>query len=212
MADMIDEINEDLRRQQLTAFWKENRNWIIGGIILSVVSTGALSWWRQHQMQNELAATAALVAAVDTGDVAKISDYAKTTGKDHGAIARFAEAGLLIQKGDKDKAAAVYSDIAATSGADRALRDLAALYSINLRLDKDDVEKLHKELAPLVADKSVWKFSAMESQSLLFAREGKKKEAADVLGKITGDAGAPEDIRTRALTLRELYLADSGKE
>ena len=211
MADIIDEVTEDLRRQQLEEFWKENRYWIIGGAIAAVVLTGAMTFWRQWDYNKDVAATSALVSLISQPDVAKLENFAKDTGRNHAVVARFVAAGLHANRKENDKAAAIYGEIASTRGIDGDLKSLAALLGIGQRLEKDDPAALKKELSSLTKPGNVWRFSALEMEALLHARESRMQDAVASLDKILGDARAPEDVRLRATTLRELYLGEVRK-
>src|SRR5690606_27700268 len=110
--DIYTEIEEDLRQQQLAAFWKENRAWIIGGVVASIVFTAALSWWREHKYAADMAATGAFLSAAETADPEKVGQFAESADRRHAVLAKFAEAGLYAERGEKDKAAAAYDAIA----------------------------------------------------------------------------------------------------
>lgn len=210
MTDLMDEIGEDLRQQQLKLFWQENRNWIIGGIILAIVTTAALSFWRTHQYNKNVTETSALLQVAKEADAEKIADLAKSSDKEHAALAQFTAAGLYLQQGKKSEAAQLYAQIEKTRGLDRLYRDLAALYAVRLDLETGDAQALHKKLDDLTDDGNPWRFTALETRALLFAREGKKEEAVEALSAIASSADAPPDARTRASTLRELYLGEQG--
>lgn len=209
MSDILNEIEDDLRRQKMNEFWQENRNWIIGGIILAIVSTAALTFWRSYEYNKNVESTAALMSVAAQPDVEALTGFANEADADHAAMAQFMAASLHLQKGESQQAIALYDKIASTSGVAREFRDLASLYSIGQRLSADEPAKLHRELAPLAKDKNPWRFSAREMQALLYAREGKMTEAADTLSLISGDAAAPQDVRTRAFTLHELYMGNA---
>ncbi len=118
-------------------------------------------------------------------------------------------ADAYLTHNEKDKALALYNEIANTSGLDKTWRDLARLHSLSLRLDKDPPDALAKELSALSGDKDVWRYGAREMQALLAARQGQMQHAADILSGIAADPAAPEDARQRAFSLRELYIADA---
>jgi len=212
MADVFDEISDDLRREKLNQFWKENGAWIIGGIIAAVFLTAFLSFWRQWEYRQAAAATTELVRLVTSADPARLENFAKASDKNHATAARFLAAGNYLEHGDKDHATALYNDIAATFGIDAAYRDLARLLSVVQRLDGGDPEKLKKELSGLSGDKNPWRYTARELEALLAARQGQAQEAVAALTKITADPLAPPEARTRAFTLRELYIAGSRDE
>jgi hypothetical protein len=210
MTDVFDEIADDLRREKLNQFWKENGSWIIGGVIMAVLLTAALSFWRHWEYQRNTAATTELTRLASVSDLPQLESFAKTGSKNHAMIARFVAAGVHLERGEKDQAVALYNEIAATSGIDKTWRGLAQALSIGQRLDRDDPEKLQKEISALSGDEGAWRYTALEFSALLAARQGNMQAAADALTKITADPLAPADARTRAFTLRELYIAGKG--
>ena len=207
MSDLMNEVDDDLRRQKLEQFWLENRNWIIGGILLAIVSTAGMTWWRSYTYQQNVLQTQGLLQAIDSNDAGKLADYAKTGDRNHAALAKLTEAGLLVQKKQADDAVKIYNDIADTTGVDGTLREYARLLSVMQRLDKDDPQKLHGEIEKMSRSGHAFHFSALEMDALLYAKENNLKTAIDRLAIIAGAADAPDDVRTRAVTLRELYTA-----
>ncbi|MFN7114594.1 MAG: tetratricopeptide repeat protein [Alphaproteobacteria bacterium] len=212
MSDVMREIDEDMRHEKLREFWVENRAWIIGGIVLAIVMTAALSFWRQHTINRNAQATYELFSAMDRADEAALGALAETAKGTHGALASFLAAGIHGQKGESAEAAAIYDRIAGTRGLDRVYRDLATLLSVSHRLDTGDTQQLHATLKPLTAAKNVWRFSALELQALLFARENKMADAVSALTTLIGDTAAPAEVRARATTLRALYQESAGSE
>lgn len=206
MSEIMDEINEDLRRQQLEQFWKENGAWIIGGVILAVVFTAGLTWWRAHTYARNLQETSQLIEIINESDVDKLNSFADKTDKDHAVVARFAAAAVYAKRQQPEKAAAIYASIQNTTGVDGTYRDLARLLSASQRLETADPAGLHKDLKSLTDKGEAWRFSALELEALLYAREHKLKEAADSLAEIIADSAAPQDVRMRASTLREFYI------
>ncbi len=209
MADIFDEISEDLRREKLSQFWKENGAWIIGGAIGAIVLTAFLSFMRQRDLAENTKATTELALIVDSTNTQKLAQFADTTDKNHAMMARFIVAGNDVENGLKDKAIALYKQIADTSGISATWRDLARIRSISLRLNSAPAAELTAELAPLVKDGDVWRYTAREMQALLEARQGHMQRAADMMAAIAADPNAPDDERQRAFSLHALYAADA---
>lgn len=213
MADIFEEVNEELRQQKLQAFWKENGPWIIGGAILAVVMTGSLSFWNNWKHERNVAATTELVRVLnEETDVAKLEDYAQSTSTDHAALARLFAAGRYAREGNTDKAVELYAEIEQSRGVGKLYRDLAKLFSVGLRLQTGDAAQLEQELAYLAKNNSAWRWSAQEMQALLAAREQNFEKAVDILTQLSGDNAAPQDMRTRAFTLRDIYMIQMSKK
>ncbi len=211
MSDVMQEVNDELRQQRLEAFWIENRNWIIGGIILAILTTAGLTWWRGYTYQQNMARTGQLMAAIKSEDPKSLTEFANASGKNHAALAKFSAAGLHVKNGNPARAIELYADIAGSMSADRELRDLAKILSLNLRLGTDDPKKLHKELADMSGAKEPFRYTALEMDALVYAGEGNMKEAASKLEAISASADAPEDSRLRATTLHEFYAASANE-
>lgn len=209
MSDVMEEVNEELRQQKLEAFWRENRNWIIGSIILAIVTTAGITWWRSYSFQQNLKATTELMKVSEEKDPRTLTTFADGTKTNHAVFARLLAAGIHVDQGNSVRAIEIYNEIATMRGLDRSLRDFAKILSVNLRLNKDDTKALHAELADLSSRKSPYRFTALELNALVYAREGKLKEAAETLEAISTDAEAPQDARMRATTLHEFYAASS---
>lgn len=212
MSDLLNEVNDDLRRQKLQDFWRDNGSWIIGGAVLAIIMTAGMTMWRGYQENVNERQTGALISVLGTGKTEDLEKYAVETGGDHGMIARFMAAGLAVQRGDAPAAAKAYTDISRMRGIDGTFRDLARLMAAGQQLQTEDPAVLHKTLKDLSGKKDAWRYSAMEMDALVYSREGKMKEAAEVLSKITAAADAPDDVRTRAMTLRELYLGAAASK
>lgn len=204
--DVMHEVGEDMRRQQLESFWKENGAWIIGSIILAIIATAAISYWREFDFKKDMAVTSELLLMMDASDPEQLTAFAGKSDKDHAVIARFVAANAYITKKELEKAVDIYQGIANTSGIDDSYRDLARLLSIGQRLGGGDSETLHRELAELQGNGGTWRASALEMEAVLYAQEKKMKEAADIWGQIAVDITAPDAVRARAEAMRELYL------
>lgn len=209
MSDVMEEINDELRQQKLEAFWKENRSWIIASIILAIMTTAGITWWRNWNFKQNLSSTTELLRVEKEGSKA-LTEFAKDARKNHAVFARLLAAGQYARDGQTDKAVTLYNEIGEQRGLDRPLRDLAKVLSISERLSTDDPKKLHGELADLSGKNAPYRYSALEMNALVYAREGKLKEASEQLQTILTSADAPADARMRATTLREFYGATAG--
>jgi|GEM_PF-1717387 len=210
-SEFFEQVNDDLKRQQLKKTWEENKYWIIGGIIGSIIATGAMAAWRHWEFNRNVAATAELTEIVKNGaDTKAIEDFAKNTNKNHSVIARLILASVYVEKGASADAIKVYDEIAATFGADKIYKNFAKLLSVKYRSQTISNDDILKELEPLTSKSSGWSFSAMELKATILAKQGKFEQAVEVLNTITASPDAPERLRQRAVKLTELYDAEKS--
>ena len=212
VSSVFREIDDDMRRIKLESFWAENRLWIVATVVLAIVATAAVSMWRGHIASQNREATAQMMMALnDPAALEKLAADPDTLRRPaHIALVRLTAASRALNKGDTAKALELYDALAADRNADPVLRDLGKLYAVGLRLDSAPAAELDAQLMPLARTGEPWRFSALEMQGLLYAREGRMKDAADKMAEISGDLAAPQDARTRAFTLREMYQADAA--
>jgi hypothetical protein len=172
-----------------------------------VILTASITFWRQWDYKKDMTETAQLTELVKKNDSAALAEFAGRSDASHAVLALLNAAAQHVNKGEVDKALALYDQAQKKRlGSSKEFRQLALLKSITLRADNDDPVALIAELQPLTDAKSPWRFSAWMLQALLEAKQGQHSTAADTLLKITLDPETPENITGNAMTLRELYL------
>jgi hypothetical protein len=209
VTDVFREVDEEVRRDQLTAFLRRYGVFLIAFAVLIVVGVGAWVWWRQHQAdqlaRHGIELTKALTLA-QSGDAkasasAAAELAAKTSDEGYGLLARFLEASALSEAGDRDGALKRLDVIANDGSIDRMFRDLAILRGAYLRIDEEAAPAFERRIAPVLVEGGAWRFSGLELSALSSIRAGDKETARVTLKKITDDAAAPSGLRARAAEL-----------
>lgn len=210
-GNLFQEIQEDLERQKLEAFWKRYGKLIVACCVALVLGTAGASAWREWQTQQNRKATAELAAIMkeNATDSARISDpgkrvmaldtYAQAAkGRAQATLAALHAAAMYAQEGQKQEAQKRYEDISADAQADSAFRQYAALMAIMLQMDAGDAAALDKKLEPLAADGAPWRYTAREAQGYLALRLGDKAKAEKIFSALAQDAAVPRSLATRA--------------
>ena len=175
MTDVFDEISDDLRREKLNQFWKENGSWIIGGALGAVLLTGVMTAWRTWEYSRDAAADD---TACPPDRLRRLVPRRKASPAQERQESRYDGAvhggGCLsgAASGKRQSPRALQSHRQRRPARSQTWRDLARIHSLSLRLDKDLPEALAKELAGLSGDKDVWRYTAREMEALLEARQG----------------------------------------
>lgn len=205
MGDIFQEVDEEVRRDQLTKVWQQYRGYAIAGVVALVLGTASSVGWREYrasqQREDSDRFTAAVALAAD-GKPAEAAEALKTLAREAGdgyaLIARFREADLHNKAGDKATASQIYNSIAAESGVDPLYRSLASLLSVMHRIDDGEPEALRRELTPLLAEGQVWRHTALELSGALALRAGDRELARTELQRLADDLDAPPSARARA--------------
>lgn len=205
MADIFQEVEEDVRRERIQQLWKRYANYIYAACFAVIAVTVGVVGWREYQRsQNEKQAERFLQAIEQAGrgetDPAKaaFASLAKDGSAGYATLARLQEAALLAKAGDAAGAVRQYEAIAADSRADQVFRDLAVLLIVQDTIDTGDPAQLQNRLQPLMGDKSPWRYSATELAALIAKRTGDAAKAKELYTKLADDLTAPSGMRARA--------------
>jgi len=211
----VREVDENLRRDQATDFFKKNGKFLIAAVILFLAASGGLIWWRQHQVQKseaqveQFAAIYKDIASGNTSQVPqKLDQLADEGSKGVRGSALFAKAAVALQQGDTKTAIATYKAIAEDSGLPQPYRDAALIRQTALEFDQLQPQALISRLEPLAKPGEPWFGSAGEMTALALAKQGKNQEAGQLFAAIAKDNTVPSSIRERAAQLASSFGVD----
>lgn len=209
--NLFQEIQEDLERQKLEAFWKKYGKLVMACCVALVLGTAGASAWREWQTGQNRKATSELAAIImkNANDPTRVSDpgkramaldnYAQTAkGRAQATLAALHAAAMYAQEGQKQEAQKRYEDISADAQSDTAFRQYAALMAVMLQMDEGDVAALDKKLEPLAAEGAPWRYTAREAQGYLALRAGDKAKAEKIFSALAQDAAVPRSLAARA--------------
>lgn len=205
MADIFQEVDEDVRRDKAMVLWRKYGSYLIIACVAIVVGTAGRVGWREYKAAQQAEDSSRYVAAArmlekgDTaGAIASFQSLAADANTGYGVIARFQLAAARVKAGDKDGGLAVYDKIATDDDMDTTFRGLARLQAVMLLVDGGAMDDLNRRLTPLLADGSAWRYSASEIQAILKHREGDTAGARAAFKALSDDASAPAGMRNRA--------------
>lgn len=204
MADIFNEIDEELRRDRLDKLWQRYRGWIIGAAIAIVAATAAGVAWRDHVRAQEekeglrYSEAAALTKTDATKAIAAFDGIAAESTPGYAELARIRAAVLKAQGSDKAGGIAGLKTIAGDSSVDEPYRSLAAILAAQYGIDDDKPEEIISRLQPLTTPPNAWRFSALELTALAQLKAGDKPAALKTYKQLADDLEAPQTMRQRA--------------
>ena len=211
MGDIFQEVDEEVRRDRYSKFWKDYGGYIIAVAVAVVLGTTASVGWkeyttqRQQEESNRFAAAAALAAEGKQLEAAEAFRMLVAEAQEgYALLSRFRSVDALKEAGDTSGAVAVLEAIAADSSVDALYRDLATLLSIMHVLDDDDPTELRTRLMPLIAIDGAWRHSARELSAALALRIGDKELAKSEFKKLADDPMAPSGAKSRAAEILQI--------
>ena len=211
------EVDENLRRDQLSDFAKRHGRWLIAGVILFLAASGGWIYWQQYQVQRsekQVEELAQVYTDIGNNKVSaapqKLDALSESGKKGVRASALFARAALALQQNDHKLAIAKYKEIASESGLPQTSRDAALIRQTALEFDNIKPEEVIARLAPLAKPGNPWFASAGEMTGMALVKQGKKQEAGRLFATIAKDKTVPEGNRARSVQLASSLGVDAG--
>jgi len=213
----VREVDEDLRRDRIRDFFKENGTWLVLGLILFLAASGGIIWYQQYRAQRaekHVEQLAEIYKNIGVGNTSKVpqqlDDLSSADSKAVRASALFTRAAFALQQNDEKLAIATFKKIADDSSLPDAYRNAALLRQTALEFDQLQPQQVVARLAPLTKTGDPWFGSAGEMTALAIIKEGKNKEAGQLFASIAKDKTVPDSIRNRAIQISGSLGADAG--
>lgn len=208
MSDIFREVDEDVRRDKLAAFWGRYGNAVIGLAVLVVL---AVAGWRFYQWQ-ELKKAEAVGAQFEQALKASREDRGPEAEKALMEIIGAAPSGYRLAarfrlaaetaRTDAAGGALAFQTLAGDTSLDQVWRDLARLRAGMLQVDLLPYAEVKPLLEPLAAPTGSWRHSARELLGVAALKAGNTEEAGRWFDAVLTDPQAPATLRQRV----ELYL------
>ena len=210
MSELFDEVDEEVRRDQLKRLWDQYSIYIVAGALLIIAAVGG---WRGYQYLEAKKAAEAGVAfdkAVELSDQNKHAeaetafvDLAAKAPSGYRVLARLRAAAEAGNR-DPQAAAKMYDDIAADRSVGAAEQDLARVRAAGLLLETSSYPDMLARLETATAPRSTFGHSARELLALSGWRANDTTAARKWLDLIAGDGETPPSLRSRAEALQGL--------
>lgn len=205
MADIFQEVDEEVRKDKATELWKKYGNYVIAAAVLIVVATAAWVYWKNHMAEQRQERGARFEAALELARQDKPAEaasafrqLAESSGGGVATLAKLQEAAQRIADGDVVGAVGVYDSIAADSDADDLYRDLATVLSVLHQLDTAGASEIEDKLGPLIGTYGPFTHFAKELLAYAKLKAGDANGAKELFLSLSDDATAPPGVRGRA--------------
>jgi len=217
VTDIFQEVDEEVRREQLKKLWERYGNYLIAACLLIVVGVGAwrgYEWWQAKQAAQSGAAFEQAVTLAQSGKheeaAAAFAKLAAGGTASYRLLSRLREAAELASS-DRKAALTAYEAIADDKSAGQVIQDLAAVRAGILLVDTMPYSELRARLEPLTAADRPFRHSAREILALSAWKAGDIAEARRWTEMMMADPQTPSSTRSRAQLLGELIAEARAK-
>ena len=210
MSELFDEVNEEVRRDQLKKLWDQYSIYIIALALLIIAGVGGWRGYQYLEAKKAAEAGAAFDKAVELSEANKhaeaeaaFADLAAKAPSGYRILARLRMAAEVANR-DAQAAAKLFDEIAADRSVGTAEQDLARIRAAQLLLDSTTYPNMLQRLEPATAPTSTFRHTARELLALSAWRANDATATRKWLDLIANDGETPPSLRSRAEALQAL--------
>ena len=210
MSELFDEVDEDVRRDQLKKIWDKYSIYIVAAALLVIAAVGGWRGYQYLEAKKAAEAGAAFDKAVELSDQDKhaeaeaaFNSLAATAPSGYRMLARLRAAGELASH-DQQAAVKLYDDLSADRSVGASERELAKVRAAGLLLETAGYPAILERLEAAAAPEATFRHTARELLALSAWRANDTTAARKWLDLIANDGDTPQGMRSRAEALQAL--------
>ena len=210
MSELFDEVDEDVRRDQLKKIWDKYSIYIVAAALLVIAAVGGWRGYQYLEAKKAAEAGAAFDHAVELSDQDKhaeaeaaFNSMAATAPSGYRMLARLRAAAELASH-DPQAAVKSYDDLSADRSVGTSERELAKVRAAGLLLETAGYPAILERLEAAAAPEATFRHTARELLALSAWHANDMTAARKWLDMIANDGETPPGMRSRAEALQAL--------
>ena len=210
MTELFDEVDEEVRRDQLKKLWEKYSIFIIAGALLIIAGVGGWRGYQYLEAKKAAEAGAAFDKAVELSEASKhteaetaFNDLAARAPSGYRMLARLRAAAEVANR-DPKAAAKLYDDIAADRSIGAEQQDMAKVRAAGLLVDSAPYSEMLQRLESSSGPAATFRHTARELLALSAWRANDAAAARKWLDLIANDSETPPSLRSRAEAMQAL--------
>jgi hypothetical protein len=210
VSELFDEVDEDVRRDQLKKLWDQYSIYIIAVALLIIAGVGGWRGYQYLEAKKAAEAGAAFDKAVELSEQNKhaeaeaaFASLAANGPYGYRMLARLRAAAEVANR-DPQAAAKMYDDISADRSVPASEQEIAKLRAAGLLLESASYPSMLQRLEAAAAPTAIFRHSARELLALSAWRANDTTAARQWLDMIANDSDSPPSLRSRAEALQAL--------
>jgi hypothetical protein len=210
VSELFDEVDEDVRRDQLKKLWDQYSIYIVAGALLIIAAVGGWRGYQYLEAKKAAEAGAAFDQAIELSEANKhaeaeaaFNNLAAKAPSGYRILARLHAAAEAATR-DPSGAAKLYDDIANDRSVGTAEQQLARVRAAGLLVDSAGYSDMLARLEPATGPDATFRHTARELLALSAWRSNDMTAARRWLDLIANDGATPPGLRSRAEAMQAL--------
>jgi hypothetical protein len=210
VSELFDEVDEEVRREQLKKLWDRYSIYIVAAALLIIAAVGGWRGYQYLEAKKAAEAGAAFDKAVELSEQNKhaeaeaaFNDLAAKAPSGYRMLARLRAAAEAANR-DPQAAAKLYDEIAADRSVAASDQDLAKVRAAALLLETASYPGMLARLEPATGPAAAFRHTARELLALSALRVNDTAAARRWLEVIAADGETPPSLRSRAEAMQAL--------
>ncbi|MBE6447508.1 MAG: hypothetical protein E7015_03435 [Alphaproteobacteria bacterium] len=207
---IFDEINEELKHDEMVAFFKRHDRAISWTIVLVVLGIVLYSLWSSQKKERLEVTTTSLFHELYTSGKrsdASLDNLAKNAPAEIVPLIKIIKSGRKLMSGEDIKDHAEYLlKLYYMNGVDIVWKDLAMLVFCSYKIEAS--ERLLERLKPLAEEGRPFRYSALEQIAIIRDSMKDYEKALEALDTIISAKDAPQSMKDRITKIRN-YLRNN---
>ena len=210
MSELFDEVDEDVRRDQLKKLWDQYSIYIVAGALLIIAAVGGWRGYEYLEAKKAAEAGAVFDKASELSEQNKhaeaeaaFTDLAAKAPSGYRTLARLRAAAEVANR-DPQAAVKLYDEMSNDRSIGAPEQDLAKVRAAQLLLETASYPNMLARLEPATAPAATFRHTARELLALSAWRANDTTAARKWLDLIANDGETPPSLRSRAEALQAL--------
>ncbi len=210
MTELFDEVDEEVRREQLKKLWDRYSLLIVALALMIIAGVGGWRGYQYLEAKKSAEAGDAFNKASELSDQNKhaeaeaaFTDLAAKAPSGYRMLARFRAAAETANR-DPQAAAKLFDDLAADGSIAAEQQELAKIRAAGLLVDTASYPNMEQRLEPLTGPGATFRYMARELLALSAWRANDVAATRKWLDMIALDGETPPSLRSRAEALQAL--------
>ena len=202
MADIIDEINEEIKQERMKALFAKYGKVVLGFAAAVVGIVVAIQGYGIYQGSVRAKAATAYFNALGESEIGNaLADASSDLSGGYQMLAKFVTAAELVSQSNQSEAYDIYAALAGEASLSEVYRHFAAMQAVINAPEDIATDELAALVGPIADKPGPTQGLALELMADLALRDGDIDAAKENLTKISELQDIPNGLRQRAATL-----------